>query len=159
MTLQRLHRERFGAQSSFLPVFDRFTGIALEGMRREELALYQVAVGGRIVAIQAWMEVGSRLSYYQSGRARDVDRWSAGTLLVAHVVAQGCARGFTEVDFLRGAESYKKGWADYGREVVHLWASLGARARVLGGATHLLDSDRQGRGAKRSVLRLARGRS
>ena len=75
-------------------------------------------------------EVAGRVSLYQSARLTD-RRWrDATTVLLAAVIDDACARGFTEVDFLRGDEPYKGRFAPSHREMVRLVAGTGVVGRL-----------------------------
>jgi CelD/BcsL family acetyltransferase involved in cellulose biosynthesis len=75
-------------------------------------------------------EVAGRVSLYQSARLTDL-RWrDATTVLLAAIIDDACARGFTEVDFLRGEEPYKGRFTPYHREMFRLVAGKGAVGRL-----------------------------
>jgi CelD/BcsL family acetyltransferase involved in cellulose biosynthesis len=74
------------------------------------------------------------VSLYQSARLTD-RRWrDATTVLLAAIVDDACARGFSEVDFLRGDEPYKGRFTRNHREMSRLVAGKGVVGR-LGGVT------------------------
>ncbi len=88
-----------------------------------------------MVATVTAFEVAGRVSLYQSARLTD-RRWrDATTVLLAAVIDDACARGFSEVDFLRGDEPYKGRFAPSHREMLRLVAGKGVVGR-LGGVTH-----------------------
>jgi CelD/BcsL family acetyltransferase involved in cellulose biosynthesis len=87
-----------------------------------------------VVATVAAFEVAGRVSLYQSARLTD-RRWrDVTTVLLAAIIDDACARGFREVDFLRGAEPYKGRFAPDHRELLRLVAGTGVSGR-LGGVT------------------------
>jgi CelD/BcsL family acetyltransferase involved in cellulose biosynthesis len=88
-----------------------------------------------VVATVTAFEVAGRVSLYQSARLTD-RRWrDATTVLLAAIIDDACARGRTEVDFLRGDEPYKGRFAPNHRDMLRLVAGTGIVGR-LGGATH-----------------------
>ena len=75
-----------------------------------------------VVATVLAFEVAGRVSLYQSARLTD-PRWrDATTTLLAAIIDDACDRGFTEVDFLRGEESYKGRFTPNHREMFRLVA-------------------------------------
>ena len=132
-TLRRLHRQRWGQASTFLPSFDRFERAAREGVRRGELVLHELVTDAGTVAVEAWFEVAGRASFYQGGREVTDARWrGAGSVLRAAVIERACRLGFTEVDLLRGDDPYKRDWAPHARPLSRLRAAhgLGGRAAL-----------------------------
>src|SRR4029077_2370701 len=116
-TLRELHRSQWGSRSSFLPVFDRFAAGFAGGCDADEVAVHELGNDGLVVAIVAVFEVAGRVSVYQSARLTD-GRWrDAATFLLAAIIDDACARGFSEVDFLRGDEPYKGRFAPNHREM------------------------------------------
>ncbi len=72
----------------------------------------------------------SRVSLYQSGRIRD-QRWrNAATVLLSAIIEDASRRGLVEVDFLRGDEGYKWGFASDAREIYRLRAANGVVAEL-----------------------------
>ena len=132
-TLRRLHQQRWGDASTFLPSFDRFERAAGEGVRRGELVLHELVTDAGTVAVEAWFEVAGRASFYQGGRDVADPRWrGAGSVLRAAVIERACRLGFTEVDLLRGDDPYKRDWAPRARPLARLRAAhgLGGRAAL-----------------------------
>jgi hypothetical protein len=83
-------------------------------------------VGATVVAFEA----AGRVSLYQSARLTDL-RWrDATTVLLAAIIDDACNRGMTEVDFLRGEESYKGRFTPDHREMLRLVASKGVVGRL-----------------------------
>jgi len=135
-TLRELHQAQWGTRSSFLPVFDRFTAGFAGGCAADEVAVHELAKDDLVVATVTAFEVAGRVSLYQSARLTD-HRWrDATTVLLAAIIDDACARGFKEVDFLRGDEPYKGRFTPYHREMLRLVAGKGATGQ-LGVATHV----------------------
>jgi hypothetical protein len=132
--LRELHQAQWGSRSGFLPVFDRFaTGFA-GGCAADEVVVHELGHDNLVVAIVTAFEVADRVSLYQSARLTD-RRWrDATTVLLAAIIDDACARGFNEVDFLRGDEPYKGRFAPNRREMSRLVAGQGVAGR-LGGVT------------------------
>jgi CelD/BcsL family acetyltransferase involved in cellulose biosynthesis len=132
-TLRQLHQAQWGSRSSFLPVADRFVAGFAGGGAADEVVVHQLRSDDLVVATVTAFEVAGRVSLYQSARLTD-RRWrDATTVLLAAIIDGACARGFREVDFLRGDEPYKRRFTRDHREIVRLVAGQGAVGR-LGGA-------------------------
>jgi CelD/BcsL family acetyltransferase involved in cellulose biosynthesis len=133
--LRELHMSQWGSRSDFLPVFDRFAAGFAGGCAADEVVVHELGKDNLVVATVTAFEVAGRMSLYQSARLTD-RRWRDATIvLLADIIDDACARGFTEVDFLRGDEPYKRRFTTDHREVLRLVAGKGAVGR-LGGATH-----------------------
>jgi CelD/BcsL family acetyltransferase involved in cellulose biosynthesis len=152
--LRELHQSQWGSRSGFLPVFDRFAAGFAGGCAADEVAVHELGNGELVAAIVTAFEVAGRVSLYQSARLTD-RRWrDATTVLLAAIIDDACARGFTEVDFLRGDEPYKGRFTRSHREMVRLVAGQGVVGR-LGGVTHTVTFQ-----ATRTAVRCVRfGRS
>jgi CelD/BcsL family acetyltransferase involved in cellulose biosynthesis len=152
--LRELHQSQWGSRSGFLPVFDRFAAGFAGGCAADEVVVHELGNGDLVAAIVTAFEVAGRVSLYQSARLTD-RRWrDATTVLLAAIIDDACARGFTEVDFLRGDEPYKGRFTRSHREMVRLVAGHGIVGR-LGGATHAVTFQ-----ATRTAVRCVRfGRS
>ena len=129
-TLRRLHQTQWGGRSQFLPEFDRFAAGCRLGAVADEVAVHQLANDEIVMSTVVTFEVAGRVSLYQSGRLTD-HRWrEATTVLMTAIITDACDRGFTEVDFLRGDEPYKKRFAPKRRELVRLIAANGELGRT-----------------------------
>ena len=129
-TLRELHRDQWGDRSGFLPDFDRFAAGCLLGAAEDEVVIHELATNDTVIATVVAFEVAGRVSLYQSARLTE-SRWrDATTVLLAAVIADACDRGFSEVDFLRGEESYKNRFAPKQRQMLRLLAGKGAPGRV-----------------------------
>ena len=127
-TLRDLHSRAWGDASPFLPLFDRFADAARRGAARGEVVFHEMTDGHKAVASVVAFEVGGRVSLYQSGRIRE-PRWrNAATVLLAAIIDDASRRGLLEVDFLRGDEGYKRGFASEARQLVRLRAANGRMA-------------------------------
>jgi len=133
-TLRELHQSQWGSRSGFLPVFDRFAAGFAGGCAADEVVVHELGNDNLVVATVTAFEVAGRVSLYQSARLTD-RRWrDATTVLLAAIIEDACARGFSEVDFLRGDEPYKGRFAPHHREMLRLIAGQGVVGR-LGGVT------------------------
>jgi hypothetical protein len=133
-TLRELHQAQWGSRSSFLPVFDRFAAGFAGGCAADEVVVHELGNDNLVVATVTAFEVAGRVSLYQSARLTD-RRWrDVTTVLLAAVIDDACARGFKEVDFLRGDEPYKGRFAPNHREMLRLVAGKGV-VGLLGGAS------------------------
>jgi len=134
-TLRELHQSQWGSRSGFLPAFDRFAAGFTAGCAADEVVVHELGNDDLVVATVTAFEVAGRVSLYQSARRTD-RRWrDATTVLLAAIIDDACARGFSEVDFLRGDEPYKGRFTRNHREMMRLVAGQGVTGR-LGGATH-----------------------
>jgi CelD/BcsL family acetyltransferase involved in cellulose biosynthesis len=128
--LRQLHSAQWGDRSRFLPSFDRFAAGCRLGTESDEVAVHELTIGETVIAIIVTFEVAGRLSLYQSARLTE-RRWrNAPSVLLAAIITDACERGFAEVDFLRGDESYKTNFAPERRELLRLRAANGAVGRV-----------------------------
>jgi CelD/BcsL family acetyltransferase involved in cellulose biosynthesis len=129
-TLRGLHQSQWGSRSRFLPSFDRFVAGCAGGSAADEVVVHELGSDDLVVATVVAFEVAGRVSLYQSARLTDL-RWrDATTVLLAAIIDDACARGFTEVDFLRGDEPYKGRFAPNRREMFRLVAGQGAVGRL-----------------------------
>src|SRR5215469_1095643 len=134
-TLRDLHQAQWGRRSSFLPVFDRFAAGFAAGCAADEVVVHELGTGNLVVATVTAFEVAGRVSLYQSARLTD-RRWRDATnVLLAAIIDDACTRSFSEVDFLRGDEPYKRRFTRNHREMLRLVAGKGVMGR-LGGVTH-----------------------
>ena len=134
-TLRELHQYQWGDRSAFLPVFDRFAAGFAGGCAADEVVVHELRNGNLVVATVTAFEVADRVSLYQSARLTD-RRWRDATIvLLAAIIDDACARGFSEVDFLRGEEPYKGRFTPNHREISRLVAGKGIIGRV-GGVAH-----------------------
>ena len=129
-TLRELHRAQWEGRSQFLPVFDRFVAGCTGGIAVDEVVVHELATDDLVVAIVLAFEVAGRVSLYQSARRTD-PRWrDVTTALLAAIIDDACVRGCTEVDFLRGEESYKGRFTTTQREMCRLVAAKGVTGHV-----------------------------
>jgi CelD/BcsL family acetyltransferase involved in cellulose biosynthesis len=130
--LRELHQAQWGSRSRFLPLFDRFAAGFAGGCAADEVAVHELGHDDLVVATVAAFEVAGRVSLYQSARLTD-RRWrDVTTVLLAAIIDDACARGFREVDFLRGAEPYKGRFAPDRRQLLRLVAGTGVSGRLGG---------------------------
>jgi CelD/BcsL family acetyltransferase involved in cellulose biosynthesis len=123
--LRQLHHAQRGEQSNFLPSFDRFAASCALAAECDEISVHELSAGETVAAILVAFEVAQRLSLYQSARLTDNQWREASTVLLAAAISDACERGFTEVDFLRGDESYKRSFTSQRRELIRLSAAIG----------------------------------
>lgn len=133
-TLRDLHAQRWGLSSPLLAAWRHFAAAAAAGARRGEVQLHELVVptdggsGEQVVASDALLVVGDRVSVYTGGRSTD-PRWrGAGSLLTWAELSLLAQRGAREVDFLRGDETYKYDWADRSRPLLSVRAARGPLA-------------------------------
>jgi CelD/BcsL family acetyltransferase involved in cellulose biosynthesis len=152
--LRELHQSQWGSRSGFLPVFDRFAAGFAGGCAADEVVVHELRNDDLVVATVTAFEVAGRVSLYQSARLTDRHWRDATTVLLAAIIDDACARGFNEVDFLRGDEPYKDRFTRNHREMSRLVAGAGVVGR-LGGVTQAAASQ-----ARQAAVRYVRfGRS
>jgi CelD/BcsL family acetyltransferase involved in cellulose biosynthesis len=137
-TLVRLHDARWAHGSKAFEErvqrFHReFAALALE---RGWLRLWVMEVDGSPVAAWYGFRYEGVESYYNSGRARDWDRYRVGFVLLVHTIREAFNDGMLEYRMLRGDEEYKRRFAseDRGVETIGLSRGLGRAASILGSA-------------------------
>ncbi|HEY3052220.1 MAG TPA: GNAT family N-acetyltransferase [Thermoanaerobaculia bacterium] len=74
------------------------------------LRMYAMRIDDRTVAIFYGFAHHDTVYYYLSGYDPSLEKFSPGTVIVAHAIEQACADGAKSFDFLRGAEDYKYAW-------------------------------------------------
>ena len=117
------------APASFPPSIASWAD-ALVVAAADEVVVHELGSDDLVVATVMAFEVAGRVSLYQSARLTD-PRWrDATTVLLAAIIDDACARGFTEVDFLRGEEPYKGRFTPNHREMFRLVAGKGAVGRL-----------------------------
>jgi len=152
--LRQLHTSLWGSRSRFLPVFNRFAAGFAGGCTADEAVIHELGNDDLVVATVTAFEVAGRMSLYQSARLTD-RRWRDATIvLLAAIIDDACARGFSEVDFLRGDEPYKGRFTADRREVLRLVAGKGAVGRI-GGVTSAATSQV----TQTAIRRIRQGRS
>jgi CelD/BcsL family acetyltransferase involved in cellulose biosynthesis len=129
-TLCELHQAQWGSRSGFLPVFDLFAAGCAGGCAADEVVVHELRRGDLVVATVVAFEVASRVSLYQSARLIDPHWRDVTTVLLAAIIDDACARGFTELDFLRGEEPYKARFTPHRREMFRLVAGTGVVGRL-----------------------------
>jgi hypothetical protein len=122
-TLERLHRERWGSRSHFLPAYGAACG---------EVAFQEIVLDGSVVASLVSLEVAGISSWYQMGRDPDPRHKNVGTLLKARAVERSCRVGHHLIDLCIGEAPLKVQWADGVTPVLRVrWASGRAGTIVL----------------------------
>ena len=74
------------------------------------LRMYAMRRGDRFAGVFYGFALHDTVYYYLSGYDPELERFSIGTLLVAHAIEQAVRDGARTFDFLRGAEEYKYAW-------------------------------------------------
>lgn len=135
--LQVLHTGQFGDGSGLVGAWDRFTAAAHAGAGAGELQLFELRVGEEVAALDVVLTVAGKMCYYQGGRSLERRHSGAGTVLMANGIRWACESGLTEVDFLRGTESYKSQWATHTRQLLRLRVGVGPGGRAAMAAARL----------------------
>lgn len=123
--LVRLHGSRWearGRPGAFAdPRFSAFhRRFAEAALRRGWLRFYRLRIDRTCVAALYCLSMGGRVSFIQGGFDPEWQRYSVGTLTVAHAIKQAIAEGAREFDFLRGVEPYKMRWTTHLRKDMNI---------------------------------------
>lgn len=111
-----------------MPVLER----ALRaGSTSGEVLVHVAEQGGRCCGVLISFTTGGRLATYQIARSLDHDLRDVGTLLYASAIEDACASGFSEIDFLRGEESYKLSFTSRRRELWRARTAHGPAGHVV----------------------------
>jgi hypothetical protein len=129
-TLRQLHNTQWGSRSRFLAGFDRFAAACRLAADLDEISVHEFIVDQAVIAIVVAFEVARRVSLYQSARRTDSHWRDAQIVLLAAIINEACHRGFTEVDFLRGDEAYKRNFAPEQRQLLRLEEASGTAGRI-----------------------------
>lgn len=127
---EALHRDR-PDRAALLAEMPRLRPAVVEAVAAGEARVDVLEVGGRPAAVTVAFLVAGRLALYQLARSTDREHDGAGTALLVRVVEQAATEGCTEVDMLRGEESYKGGFASQQRVLTRVRAAHGVRGRLL----------------------------
>jgi CelD/BcsL family acetyltransferase involved in cellulose biosynthesis len=83
------------------------------------------------IAVQFWFTINRRAYIFKLAYDEDYSRWSAGTILSAHMIKYSLEEDqVTEIDYLTGDDNYKQAWMTHRRERVgviacNLWNARG----------------------------------
>jgi CelD/BcsL family acetyltransferase involved in cellulose biosynthesis len=146
--LRRLHDLRWGAGTTvFSQGYDAFARAARLGVTRGEAVFYEAVIDDRVLASLATFELAGRSWFCQTGRDRDPDFASTGTLVRAAAIERACTRGLDIVDIGPGHRSRKERWARESQAVLRARWGQGIVGRATA-RSHI---------AARPVLRRLRG--
>ncbi|MFM2152560.1 MAG: hypothetical protein RL199_995 [Pseudomonadota bacterium] len=145
---RRLHEARWEADGGSQAFADgRLWHLHRRSMERfadeGRLRLWTLSVAGEAVAVAWTFDDGRRSLYYQCGFSPAWSARSVGGVLLARYLEDARQRGVEEVDFLRGAEAYKREWTRTARRTVRVFWPLTAKAAVAETAGRLLDAGRR----------------
>jgi CelD/BcsL family acetyltransferase involved in cellulose biosynthesis len=88
------------------------------------------------IAAQFWFTMDRRAYIFKLAYDEDYSKWSAGTVLTAHMVRHSLEQdAVVEIDYLTGDDPYKKTWMTHRRERVGLIACNRRTARGMFTAT------------------------
>jgi CelD/BcsL family acetyltransferase involved in cellulose biosynthesis len=98
-------------------------GWARQCAARGWLRLGVARIGDEPVAAQFWFTLGGRASIFKLAYDEAQSKWSAGTVLTAHLMRHALeVDRVVEVDYLTGDDPYKRAWMTHRRERVGLIA-------------------------------------
>jgi CelD/BcsL family acetyltransferase involved in cellulose biosynthesis len=130
-TLFRLHASRWqdpGAFGGPLEAFHR--DFAARALERGWLRLWTMEIDGRPAAAWYGIRFAGVESYYQAGRDPDLDRVSAGFVLLAHTIEAAFDDGVSEYRFLLGDEPFKGRFAEEDERVETFTVTRSLRGRA-----------------------------
>jgi CelD/BcsL family acetyltransferase involved in cellulose biosynthesis len=128
--LRALHEERWQDESALDAGWDRIDRIARAGAASGGFVLHELADDeGRVIASEAELVVGSRVSFYQAGRLTDHELRGSGSVLRAAIIDWAVRSGHDELDLLRGGENYKDDWATGVRRITRARGGAGVSGR------------------------------
>lgn len=113
--LFELHQKKWtdeGARGAFDDscAKDFYRDITQQFYDQDWLQLLVLKINEHPVSICYNFKYNNKFYYYQSGRDPDWYKYSTGDILLADTIRYAIQKGFTEFDFLRGNENYKKHW-------------------------------------------------
>ena len=87
------------------------------------LRLGLASVEGKPIAAQFWFTIARRAYIFKLAYDEDYAKWSAGTVLSAHMFEQALEQDkVVEIDYLTGDDTYKSAWMSHRRERIGLLA-------------------------------------
>jgi CelD/BcsL family acetyltransferase involved in cellulose biosynthesis len=112
-----LHRLRWQGRpdgSTFgLPAGQRFQRIALPQLADEgRFAMLTMRLDGRPIAFHSWFVVGSSIYLHRNAFDAELSRYGPGLVALRHSLAAASEQGATRVEYLGGAEQFKRDLAD-----------------------------------------------
>jgi CelD/BcsL family acetyltransferase involved in cellulose biosynthesis len=112
-----LHRLRWQGRpdgSTFgLPAGQRFQRVALPQMADEgRFAMLTMRLDGRPLAFHSWFIVGSSIYLHRNAFDAELSRYGPGLIALRRSLAEAAERGATRVEYLGGAEQFKRDLAD-----------------------------------------------
>ena len=100
--------------------------------QRGWLRLGLASVEGKPIAAQFWFTIARRAYIFKLAYDEDYAKWSAGTVLSAHLFEQALEQDkVVEIDYLTGDDAYKSAWMSHRRERIGVLACNLRSARGL----------------------------
>lgn len=126
--LMRLHTSRARSEvgrphRDYFSYPDRrafITAVAPLLAERSELRIGLLKICGETVAAQLWLERRATVFLYYSGFDPAWSKYSVAMVATAEALKWAIASGLTRVEFLRGADQFKRRWDTANRVQVHL---------------------------------------
>ena len=92
----------------------RFQRIALPELADQgRFAMLMMRLDGRPIAFHSWLIVGSSIYLHRNAFDAELSRYGPGLVALRHSLAAAADRGATRVEFLGGAEQFKRDLADH----------------------------------------------
>ncbi len=132
-TLFTLHYARWEGRRTDFGDAAFHRDVARRALLRGWLRLRTLEFDDRAVAAWYGFQVGRIATYYQAGRDPAFDRYSVGTILLAHSIREAASDGALEYRFGRGAEPFKSRFAerDPGLETIVVARTARGRAALV----------------------------
>ncbi len=108
-TLKRFMDSRWDVDNVLkIPRMTDFIKIAVDSLMADGLVVFRtLEIKGETAAISLGFEDEGRYLHYLCGFDERFSWFSPGSVLLSNIIEDCCARGFHEVDLLRGEEGYK----------------------------------------------------
>jgi CelD/BcsL family acetyltransferase involved in cellulose biosynthesis len=95
------------------------------------LRLYSLTIQNKIVAVIYAIKHHGVLNYYATGYDQQFGKYGVGRQLFSFMVAQAIAEGVSELDLLRGDETYKFQWVADKRTDSNVWVGCGWKGKLI----------------------------
>jgi CelD/BcsL family acetyltransferase involved in cellulose biosynthesis len=99
-------------------------------LNTDMLRLYFLKVQGKDVAALYTFKYNNKLFYYQGGWDPEWAKDRVGSVLTNLVIEDAIKKGYSEYDFLRGTEEYKKRLTDKKREEMDIFIANSFKAKI-----------------------------
>ncbi|NLI73856.1 MAG: GNAT family N-acetyltransferase [Euryarchaeota archaeon] len=121
--LKELHNQRWQSSSCLsLPGMSKFIGEVTKRMIGHGIVFHAILINETPQAIAMGLEDKERYLYYMTGFGPEYEKYSPGNVLLSNIIKECHQQGRTEVDMLRGSETYKYRFRAVDRPHIHIRA-------------------------------------